>query len=151
MWKKEHKLFNLLAFVNEYLAVYIQLKTHIQIDTHGTNVLLINLFSDYRPSFPVNLKLTCFCFGLFWAGRKQLWEETLESMSILACVAQMVGALLCALRGSLIPSQGTYPGLNPSWGAYGRQLTEISLSHWCFSFPPSTFLSLSKTNSIKNK
>lgn len=34
-------------------------------------VLFINLLSDYRLSFPVNVKLTCFCFGLFWTGSKQ--------------------------------------------------------------------------------
>lgn len=40
-------------------------------------VLLITLLSDYRLSFPVNQKLTCFCFGLFWTGRKQLCTQRL--------------------------------------------------------------------------
>ena len=64
------KRFNLLAFVNEYMAVYIHytwtlLKIHIYIDTNDTNVFLFILLGDYRLSFPVNLKHTCFCFGLF--------------------------------------------------------------------------------------
>ena len=73
------------------------------------------------------------------------FTETIHSVTLLEpWLGGSVGWSAIPYTKRLIPSQGTYLGCvgsSPSWGAYGRTPTDVSLCHQCFSL--SLFLSLS--------
>ena len=86
-------------------------------------------------------------------------EMLRKTIAALDSVAQLVGTSSCNWKlAHSVPWQGTCLGayLIPSQGTYKKQLTDVSLSHWCFSLClclpfPLSWMKMKKKNFTEKK